>query len=91
KQPGLQHKQIIFHQDNAPTHKSVLSMFKFNELKYKLLDHPLYSPDLAPSDFRNLKQFLRGKHFLSNEEAIAAVEAYFVDFPETYFRDGVFF
>lgn len=92
KRPGLQHKKIIFHQDNAPAHKSVLSMSKFNELKYELLDHPPYSPDLAPSDFylfRNLKQFLRGKHFLSNEEAIAAVEAYFADLPETHFRDGI--
>ncbi|EFN86528.1 Histone-lysine N-methyltransferase SETMAR, partial [Harpegnathos saltator] len=50
KRPGLQHKQIIFHQDNAPAHTSVLSMSKFNELKYKLLDHPPYSPDLAPSE-----------------------------------------
>ncbi|EFN75620.1 Histone-lysine N-methyltransferase SETMAR, partial [Harpegnathos saltator] len=51
-----------------------------------------YSPDLAPSDlylFRNLKQFLRRKRFLSNEEAIAAVEAYFADLPETHFRDEI--
>lgn len=74
-------------------HKSVTrSMSKFNGLKYQLLDHPPYSPDLAPSDFypfRNLKQFFRGKHFLSTEEAIAAVEAYFADLPGTHFRDGI--
>jgi len=40
-----------------------------------LLEHPPYSPDLAPSDFwlfPHLKKFLRGKRF-SNEEVIAAV------------------
>ena len=28
KRPGLQKKKIIFHQDNAPAHKSVLAMGK---------------------------------------------------------------
>jgi len=38
------------------------------------LEHPPYSPDLAPSDFHlflNLKKFVAGKHFRSNEEVIA--------------------
>lgn len=30
--------KIIFHQDNASTHKSVLTMTKFYELRYELLD-----------------------------------------------------
>jgi len=92
KRPGLQHKKIIFHQDNAPAHKSVLTMAKFNELKYELLEHPPYSPDLAPSDyylFRNLKQFVRGKRFSSNEEAISVVEQYFAELPENHYRDGI--
>jgi histone-lysine N-methyltransferase SETMAR len=44
-------KKIIFHQDNAPAHKSVLTMEKLRDLHYKLLEHPPYSPGLAPSDF----------------------------------------
>jgi histone-lysine N-methyltransferase SETMAR len=51
KRPGLQMKKIIFHQDNAPTHKSVLAMGKLRDLHYELLEHPPYSIDLAPSDF----------------------------------------
>jgi hypothetical protein len=43
-------EKIIFHQDNAPTYKSVLAMVKLRVLYYELLEHPLYSPDLAPSD-----------------------------------------
>jgi len=51
KRPGFQKKKIIFHQDNAPSHKSVLAMGKLMDLHYELLEHPPNSPDLAPSDF----------------------------------------
>ena len=51
KRPGLQKKKIIFYQDNAPAHKSVLAMGKLRDLHYELLEHPPYSPDLAPSDW----------------------------------------
>jgi len=76
KRPGLQKKQIIFHQDNASVHKSVLAVGKLRDLHYELLEHPSYSPDLAPSDFSvfpKLKLFLAGQRFSSNQEAIAAV------------------
>lgn len=92
KRPSLRKKKIIFNQDNARVHTSALSMAKIKELKYDLLEQPPYSPDLAPSDFylfRNLKQFLRGKRFSSNAEAIAAVNQYFADLPETHFRHGI--
>lgn len=92
KRPGLRKKKILFHQDNARVHTSVVTMAKFSELKYDLVEHPPYSPDLAPSDFhlfRNLKQFLRGKRFSSDEEVVAAVDQYFVDLPETHFKDGI--
>ena len=58
----------------------------------ELLEHPPYFPDLVPSDyylFRNLKQFLRGNRFLSNEEAITAVDWYFAELPESHYRDGI--
>ena len=44
---------------------------------YELIPHPAYSPDLAPSDyflFPNMKKDIRGRHFRSNEEVVAAVE-----------------
>jgi hypothetical protein len=47
----LQKKKIIFHQDNAPAQKSNVAMGKLRNLHYELLEHPSYSPDLAPSDF----------------------------------------
>ena len=92
KRPGLQKKKIIFHQDNAPAHKSVLAMGKLRDLHYELLEHPPYSPDLAPSDFclfPKLKLFLAGQRFSSNQEAIAAVEGYFADLTKNHYRDGI--
>ena len=44
---------------------------------FQYLDHPPYSPDLAPSDydlFPALKKQLIGRHFSSEAEVIAAVE-----------------
>ena len=43
------------------------------------LDHPPYSPDLALSDyhlFPGLKKQLKGHHFLSSAEVIAAAETW---------------
>ena len=49
-------------------------------------------PPYSTSDyylFRNLKQFLRGKRFSSNEEAITAVDGYFTELPESHYRNGI--
>jgi histone-lysine N-methyltransferase SETMAR len=65
---------------------------RFNKNKTELLEHPLYSPDLAPSDFHlfpKLKVFLAVQRFSSNQEAIAAVERYFADLTENHYRDGI--
>jgi len=51
-------------------------MGKLRDLHYELLEHPPYSPDLAPSDFYlfpKLKHFIPGQRFFSNQKAIAAV------------------
>ena len=85
-------EKIIFHQDNAPAHKRVLAMGKLRDLHYELLEHPPYSPDLAPPDFYlfpKLKLFLAGQRSSSNQEAIAAVEGYFADLTKNHYRDGI--
>lgn len=92
KRPHLNKKKVLFHHDNAPAHSSRIADSKLKQLHYELLPHPPYSPDLAPCDFflfPNLKKWLGGKKFSSNEEVIAATEAYFHDFPKSYFLDGL--
>lgn len=92
KRPHLLKKKVLFHQDNAPAHSSAVATAKLAELRYELLPHPPYSPDLAPSDFflfPNMKKWLGGKRFTSNEEVITETEAYFEEFDKSYFSDGL--
>jgi histone-lysine N-methyltransferase SETMAR len=92
KRPHLARKKVLFHQDNAPCHKSLKTMAKIHELGFELLPHPPYSPDLAPSDFflfADLKRMLAGKKFKTDEEVIAETEAYFEDKPKSYYKSGI--
>ena len=57
--------KVAFLHDNARPYvaKKVKNLFK--EFKWEVLTHPLYSPDLAPSDyhfFRSLSHSLDGKN-----------------------------
>jgi len=82
--PHLAKKKVLFHHDNT-------SALEVGELGYEL-PHPPCSPDLAPCDFflfPNLKKSLDGQKFASNEEVVAATEAYFADLEKTYFSDGL--
>ena len=68
--------------DNAPVHKSRVAQAAIRECKFEQLNHPPYSPDLAPSDyylFRNLKSHLRGTKFRDDDELKAAIEDWFED------------
>ena len=49
KRPQTKKKKVIFHQDNAPCHKSIAVMALLHELHFEMLLHPAYSPDLSPS------------------------------------------
>ena len=60
----MKNKKVLFHQDNEPCHKSMKTMVKLNELKFELLPHPPYSPDLASNNyllFAELKKNAPGK------------------------------
>ena len=59
---------------------------------YELIPHPTFSPDLAPSNyflFPNLKKIIRGRHFRSNEEVMAAVEEWVGDKDPGFFSSGL--
>ena len=61
----------ILHHDNAPAH-AALSVRQFLATKQvTILDHPPYSPDLAPCDyflFPKLKGTIKGTHFEGVED-----------------------
>jgi histone-lysine N-methyltransferase SETMAR len=55
--------------DNALAHQAIATQKKLAYLGFQCLDHPPYSPDLAPSDynlFPELKKQLKGLHFSSD-------------------------
>ncbi|GFU38623.1 histone-lysine N-methyltransferase SETMAR [Trichonephila clavipes] len=67
----MANKRGVFHEDNARPHTSVLTRQKLWELDSKVLMHPPYSPDLAPSDyhlFLALQNFQSYKKLESRED-----------------------
>ena len=65
--------------NNAPALRALATQKKLVYLGFHCLDHPPYSTDLAPSDyhlFPELKKQLKGRHFSSDAEVIAAAETW---------------
>ena len=76
KRRGKVSKVLLLH-DNAPAHRALATQKKLAYLGFQYLDHPPYSPVLAPSDchlFHGLKKQLKGRHFSSDAEVIPAAE-----------------
>ncbi|XP_073399608.1 histone-lysine N-methyltransferase SETMAR-like [Dendrobates tinctorius] len=83
---------VLFHQDNAPAHKAAVAMATIQEAGFELVENPLYSPDLAPSDFflfPRLKEHLRGKKFDDNSDVITAVGEFFEGQDQEFFSKGI--
>ena len=83
---------MLFHHENAPAYTSAIATAKLFDLRYEILPHPPYSPGLAPSEyftFHNMKTWLGGKRFSSNEEIIAVRNEYFEGFDKNYFLKGI--
>ena len=78
KRHGKFTKEVLFLHDNALAHRPLTTQKKLAYLGFQCLDHPPYSPVLAPSDyhlFPGLKKF-NGLHFSSDVEVIAAAETW---------------
>jgi histone-lysine N-methyltransferase SETMAR len=71
KRPGQLTRGVLLHHDNARPHTAQATQDRLQELQWELLEHPPYSPDLAPSDFHLFslpKSHLGGKPFSGDEE-----------------------
>ena len=78
--------------DNTPAHRPLATQKKLAYLGFQCLDHPPYSPDLAPSDynlFPGLKKQMKGRHFSSEAEAIAAAESWLDLQQSEFFLSGL--
>jgi transposase len=92
KRPNMRRRGVILLHDNARAHISHLVDDALTALRFKIKEHPPYSPDLAPSDyhhFPNLKNYLRGKHFESEEEVKEEVNNWIHSLPQNFFEQGI--
>lgn len=79
-----------FHEENALCYKSMVMMTKLYELKFELLLHPPYSPDLVLRDlFADLKRMLQGKRFVSNDKIIAEKSVYFEGKDKSFYKNSI--
>ena len=77
---SVNRKCIIVHQDNARLRVSLMTRQELLQLGWEILIHPLYSPDIAPSDFhlfQSLQNSLNGKNFNSLEDCKRHLEQFF--------------
>ena len=85
-------RDSILEHDNACPHTSRQTQDALAQLKLPALPHPAYSPDLAPSDyflFLQLKKHLKGNHYDSDEEVVAAVRQRCREQSPEFFADGI--
>ena len=86
-------KGVFFLHDNAPSHRALATQKKLDCLGFQYLDHPSYSPDLAPSDYHLFpgleKKQLKFRHFSPNTEVIAAGETWLEGQHSEFFLSGL--
>ena len=97
KRPELANRKgVVFHQDNARPHTSLVTRQKLRELGWKVLSHPPCSQDIAPSDyhlFLSMANALGGiklvskeacenclSEFFANKEGVSSTRGYFIDY-----------
>jgi len=80
---------LLLHNARPLTAAHTLETLK--QLKWEAMEHPAYSPDLAPSDFQLFGPFkaaLRRRRF-SCDDVKAAVHQWLRAQPKTVFSDGI--
>ena len=93
KHPELvSRKRIIFHQGNARLRVSLMARQKLLQLGWEVMNHPPYSPGIAPSSFhlfRSLQNSHNGKNFNSLEDCKRHLEQFFAQKDKKFWEDGI--
>ena len=87
----VNHGVLLLH-DNIPIHKCKIVQAAIRQTGFIELNHPAYSPDIAPSDchlLSNLKKFFHNKNFSSDDEAVTTIEDYLTDLNSEFFCKGI--
>ncbi|KAG5317142.1 MOS1T transposase, partial [Pseudoatta argentina] len=86
------HDRVILLHDNARPHVAKPVKTYLETLKWEVLPHPLYSPDIAPSDFhlfRSMAHGLADRRFHSYEEAQKWIDSWIASKDRSFFRRGI--
>jgi [histone H3]-lysine36 N-dimethyltransferase SETMAR len=92
KRRGKLTKGVLLLHDNAPAHTARVAQAAIRDCGFEQLNHPAYSPDLAPSDFylfRLLKKALRGRRFRDDNDLKSATEDWLESQEENFFLKGI--
>lgn len=92
RRPGKLSKGIQLLHDNARPHTATPTLALLEKFKWKIVPHPPYSPDLAPSDyflFPKLKAELGGEHFETEEQVRVAVESCLKSLDGSVYKAGI--
>jgi hypothetical protein len=82
---------LLLH-DNARPHTVRATIDALETLKFEVLSHPTYSPDLESSHFHffpHLKRDLKRTHFTSYDEVKQAVTSWIKQRTPEFFTDGM--
>ncbi|KAG5319282.1 MOS1T transposase, partial [Pseudoatta argentina] len=86
------HDKVILLHDNARPRVAKPVKTYLETLKWEVLPHPLYSPDIAPSDFhlfRSMAHGLADRRFHSYEEAQKWIDSWIASKDMSFFRRGI--
>ncbi|KAG5326294.1 MOS1T transposase, partial [Pseudoatta argentina] len=86
------HDKVILLHDNARPHVAKPVKTYLETLKWEVLPHPPYSPDIAPSNFHLFRSMARGladRRFHSYEEAQKWIDSWIVSKDMSFFRRGI--
>nr|KAF6369105.1 hypothetical protein mMyoMyo1_010510 [Myotis myotis] len=86
------HSKVILLHDDTPSHTSKPVKDTLKDLAWEVLTHPLYSPDLAPSDyhlFQSMAHTLSEQHFKTYKEVENWVSEWFASKQEKFYWDGI--
>ncbi|XP_023228571.1 histone-lysine N-methyltransferase SETMAR-like [Centruroides sculpturatus] len=92
KRRGLLSKGVVLLHDNARPHTANQTQDLITSFGWEQLDHPPYSPDLAPSDyhlFLHLKKHLAGQRHNNHDEVKTTVLHWLSHQAATFFEDGI--
>lgn len=86
------HEKVILQHDNARPNVAKPVKTYLETLKWEVLPHPPYSPDIAPSDyylFRSMAHGLADQQFRSYEDIKKWLDSWIASKDEHFYRNGI--